>query len=69
MIGLEAGGLRLFVEKAEPFGPVLEFFVDDFEEAKANLVEAGCAVEIEDPSVPKCYMRDPFGLIFNLARR
>jgi hypothetical protein len=22
----------------------------------------------EDPSVPRCYLRDPFGLVFNLVR-
>jgi hypothetical protein len=24
-------------------------------------------VEDEDPKIPHCYMRDPFGIIFNLA--
>jgi hypothetical protein len=22
----------------------------------------------EDPSIPRCYLRDPFGLVFNLGR-
>jgi hypothetical protein len=30
-------------------------------------MKAGCRVEDEDPKIPHCYMRDPFGIIFNLA--
>jgi hypothetical protein len=33
------------------------------------LVENGCRIEIEDPRVPRCYVRDPFGLIFNIAEK
>jgi catechol 2,3-dioxygenase-like lactoylglutathione lyase family enzyme len=69
MIGLEAGGLRLFLDRAEPYGPVLEFFVEDLEAAKLRLVAAGCRIENDDPSVPRCYMRDPYGLVFNIALR
>ncbi len=45
MIGLEAGAFRLFLEKAEPYGPVLEFKIDDFEAAKVKLVAAGCRID------------------------
>jgi catechol 2,3-dioxygenase-like lactoylglutathione lyase family enzyme len=69
MTGLEAGGFRLFIDKAEPYGPVLEFKVDDLEAAKRELGAAGCRIENEDPSIPRCYVRDPFGLIFNIARK
>lgn len=69
MIGLESGAFRLFLDKAEPYGPVLEFKVDDFEIAKQRLVAAGCRIENEDPSVPRCYIRDPYGLIFNIAQK
>ncbi|HEX4506318.1 MAG TPA: VOC family protein [Alphaproteobacteria bacterium] len=69
MIGLESGAFRLFLDKAEPYGPVLEFKVDDLEAAKAELVAAGCRIENDDPSVPRCYIRDPFGLIFNIAQK
>ena len=48
-------------------GPVLEFYVADVEAAKKELFPAGCRVEQEDPSVPRCYLRDPFGLTFNLS--
>ena len=69
MIGLESGAFRLFLDEAEPYGPVLEFKVDDFEAAKRQLVAAGCRIENEDPSVPHCYIRDPYGLIFNIAQK
>jgi predicted enzyme related to lactoylglutathione lyase len=67
LIGLEAGAFRLFLERAQAYGPVFEFFVDNLEDAKARLVASGCRVEAEDPSIPKCYIRDPFGLTFNIA--
>jgi catechol 2,3-dioxygenase-like lactoylglutathione lyase family enzyme len=69
MIGLETGALRLFVERAPSSGPVLDFLVDDIEAAKARLVGAGCHVVEEDSSIPRCYLRDPFGLTFNIDRR
>ena len=67
MIGFETGNFRLFVDKGESYGPVFEFFVPHLEQAKKMLVEHGCRIEIEDPRVPRCYVRDPFGLIFNIA--
>jgi catechol 2,3-dioxygenase-like lactoylglutathione lyase family enzyme len=69
MIGLEAGGFRLFLDKAEPYGPVFEFIVPDLQAAKAGLTAAGCRIENDDPSVPRCYVRDPYGLIFNIAQK
>jgi catechol 2,3-dioxygenase-like lactoylglutathione lyase family enzyme len=69
LIGLDAGHFRLFLEEAEPLGPVFEFFTRDFDGTKAKLREAGCVMMLEDASVPKCYFRDPFGLIFNLAQQ
>jgi catechol 2,3-dioxygenase-like lactoylglutathione lyase family enzyme len=69
LVGLESGSFCLYVEKGAPYGPVFEFYVTDLTAAKAHLVAAGCRVEAEDPSIPRCYVRDPFGLIFNLAER
>jgi predicted enzyme related to lactoylglutathione lyase len=69
MIGLEAGGVRLFLDRREPMGPVLEFFVDDVEAAKSAVVAAGGAVLEENASIPRVYVRDRFGLIYNLAKR
>jgi len=69
LIGFETGGFRLFIDKGESYGPVFEFFVPDLEQARKMLIENGCRVEIEDPQIPRCYVRDPFGLIFNLAQK
>ena len=35
--------------------------------AKADLVKRGAKVLREEPEVPRCYVRDPFGLTYNLA--
>lgn len=37
-----------------------------FNAAKRSLLSAGCTVREEDPSVPRCYIRDPHGLVFNI---
>ena len=68
MVGLETGAFRLFLEQRPALGPVLEVLAGDFEDRKSALVAAGCEIIEDDPSVPRCYMRDPFGLIFNLGK-
>ena len=69
MCGLDTGSFNLFIDPAPNLGPVLEFEADDLPAMRARLLGAGCAVVEEDPSIPRCYLRDPFGLIFNLRRR
>ncbi|RDS82420.1 VOC family protein [Dyella psychrodurans] len=69
MVGFETGSFRLYVEKGEAHGPVFDFLVPDVQAAKAKLVAAGCALVEEDASVPRCYLRDPFGVTFNLGLR
>jgi len=69
MIGLEAGGLRLFLDRAPGYGPVLEFFVDDLEAAKAALVAEGARIDEENPAIPRCYVTDRFGLTYNIAEK
>jgi predicted enzyme related to lactoylglutathione lyase len=68
MVGFETGSFRLYVEKGNEHPPVFEFLVHDVEAAKRQLVDAGCTIVEEDPSIPRCYIRDPFGLVFNLGR-
>ena len=68
LVGFEAGGFRIYVEKGKYHGPVFEFLVPDVESAKQRLLAAGCILQEEDPSIPRCYLRDPFGLVFNLGR-
>jgi predicted enzyme related to lactoylglutathione lyase len=69
LVGFESGSFCLYVEKGPSYGPVFEFYVADLVSAKRELIAAGCRIENEDPSIPRCYIRDPFGLIFNLAQR
>jgi catechol 2,3-dioxygenase-like lactoylglutathione lyase family enzyme len=68
MVGLETGAFRLFVEAGRPHGPVFDFLVADVLETKAQLIAAGCTVIEEDSSIPRCYIRDPFGVVFNVGR-
>jgi hypothetical protein len=42
--------------------------VADLEAAKRLLVEAGCEIVKDEPDFPRCYVRDPFGLTYNLRR-
>jgi hypothetical protein len=32
------------------------------------MLAAGCALQEENPALPRCYIRDPFGLVFNIAQ-
>jgi len=68
MVGFEAGAIQLFVERGgPPHPPVFEMRVADVQAAKNELVSSGCVVVEENPHVPRCYMRDPFGFVFNLT--
>jgi predicted enzyme related to lactoylglutathione lyase len=68
MMGFETGAFCLYVEKGEEHGPVFEFLVADVEAAKRQLVDAGCTIVEESASVPRCYIRDPYGVVFNIGR-
>jgi catechol 2,3-dioxygenase-like lactoylglutathione lyase family enzyme len=68
LVGFQTGAFTLYVEKGAAHGPVLEFLVPDVALARAQLLAAGCVVVEEDPSVPRCYVRDPQGLVFNVRR-
>jgi hypothetical protein len=45
---------------------VLEVTVDSVEEAKERLVRNGCEIVKDEPDFPRCYIKDPFGLMYNL---
>ena len=68
IVGFETGSFRLYVEKGKEHGPVFEFLVPDVEAAKSKLLTAGCVVVEEDSSVPRCYVKDPYGLVFNVGQ-
>jgi predicted enzyme related to lactoylglutathione lyase len=68
LVGYDTGSFRLYVEEGEAHGPVFEFKVGDFAAARASLLEAGCSLLEEDPKVPRCYLKDPYGLVFNIEQ-
>jgi predicted enzyme related to lactoylglutathione lyase len=68
LTGFETGAFCLYVEKGKEHGPVFEYLVPDVQAAKRRLVAAGCTVLEEDPSLPRCYIRDPYGVVFNIGQ-
>jgi catechol 2,3-dioxygenase-like lactoylglutathione lyase family enzyme len=68
LVGYEAGNFRLYVEKGSDLGVVFDFIVPDAVKAREKLIAAGCEVFEEEPNVPRIYVRDPFGLLFNIAQ-
>ena len=63
----DAEPLNLFViEDDEIGGLVMELFVDDLEAAKEHLMANGCEVLRWRGKGQDCYIRDPFGVIFNI---
>ena len=59
--------INLFIEPGPALGPVLEVTVASVEEAKLRLVKQGCKIVKDEPDFPRCYVQDPFGLIYNLT--
>ena len=68
MISLHGENINLFIERGPALGPVLEVTVANVEEAKSRLVANGCEVVKDEPDFPRCYVKDPFGLIYNLTK-
>jgi catechol 2,3-dioxygenase-like lactoylglutathione lyase family enzyme len=68
MIGLHGQHINLFIEPGPPLGPVLEVTVDSVADGKQRLVDLGCEVVKDEPGFPRCYIKDPFGLIYNLTQ-
>ncbi|HLZ49974.1 MAG TPA: VOC family protein [Candidatus Acidoferrum sp.] len=67
MIGLHGKHINLFIEPGPSLGPVLEVTVDNVVDARQRLVKEGCEVVKDEPDFPRCYVKDPFGLIYNLT--
>jgi catechol 2,3-dioxygenase-like lactoylglutathione lyase family enzyme len=57
----------LYVSREKFLGPVLEFKVENLDEARAELVGRGCEVVIWEGKGKRCYIKDPFGTCFNLC--
>jgi predicted enzyme related to lactoylglutathione lyase len=67
MISLHGEHINLFIERGPAIGSVLEVTVDNVEEAKARLLKSGCEIVKDEPDFPRCYIKDPYGLIYNLT--
>ncbi|WP_143525866.1 VOC family protein [Rhodanobacter sp. C05] len=68
LTGFGTGPFCLYVERGHAHGPVFDFLAADIQVTRQQLPGAGSAVVEEDASVPRCYMRDPYGLVFNLGQ-
>jgi catechol 2,3-dioxygenase-like lactoylglutathione lyase family enzyme len=66
MISLHGNHINLFIERGPILGPVLEVTVSNVEEAKDRLTRNGCEIVKDEPDFPRCYVKDPSGLIYNL---
>jgi catechol 2,3-dioxygenase-like lactoylglutathione lyase family enzyme len=67
MVGLHGKHINLFIEPGPSLGPVLEVTVKNVKEARASLEKKGCKIIKDEPHVPRCYIQDPQGLIYNLT--
>jgi len=67
MIALHGKHINLFIEPGPPLGPVLEVTVDNIADTKQRLVKNGCEIVKDEPDFPRCYVKGPFGLIYNLT--
>src|SRR3984957_14590674 len=69
MIGLHGKHINLFIDPGPTLGPVLEITLDSVEKAKGQLVKNGCEIVKDEPDFPRCYVKDPYGLIYNLTTK
>lgn len=65
-IELGRGPGRLFLEESPLTGQVAEFLCDDLNKGKQYLMEAGCEVIVWEGKGGRCYLKDPFGVVFNV---
>ncbi len=66
IIELKAGQFRFFLDKGPTMGPIMEYVVENLDAAKEELLRNGCQVIRWDGKGKPCYMRDPFGILFNV---
>jgi beta-lactam-binding protein with PASTA domain len=67
MVSLHGKIINLFIERGPALGPVFEVTVKNVQEAKSNLKKKGCKIIKDEPNFPRCYGKDPNGLIYNLT--
>ncbi|HEX4159082.1 MAG TPA: VOC family protein [Rhizomicrobium sp.] len=66
-ISIHGSNINFFIERGPKLGPVLELHVGDVAAAKIRLLEQGCKVIKDEPEFPRCYIEDPYGLMYSLA--
>lgn len=54
------------IEGSENLGPVMELVVKNLEEAKNHLLENGFIIVRWEGKGKDCYVKDPYGMIFNV---
>lgn len=67
MISLHGENINFFIERGPALGPVFEVTVKSVQEAKTRLKKKGCRIVKGEPDFPRCYVKDPYGLIYNLT--
>lgn len=67
LISIRGKHINLFIERGPALGPVLEVTVANVREAVQRLENNGCEVIKDEPDFPRCYVKDPYGLIYNLT--
>jgi len=67
IISLHGKNINFFIERGPTLGPVLEVTVKSVKEAKASLKKKGCTIVKDEPDFPRCYVKDPNGLTYNLT--
>ena len=64
---IRSGDLNLYIMDNDNLrGTVMELNVGDVDEAKEYLLANDCTVVKWEGKGKDCYMRDPYGLVFNL---
>lgn len=62
----DAGKINFYISRGRTLGPITEYMVEDLEKAKSDLMEQGCTIIRWEGKGKPCYVRDPFGFVFNL---
>lgn len=68
MVSVHGPHINLFIERGPPLGPVFEVTVPDLAAATRALTKNGAEVVKDEPHVPRRYVRDPYGLTYNLTK-
>ena len=68
MISIHGPNINMFIERGPSLGPIFEVMVGDVDVASRRLAQNGCMIVKHEPQVPRTYVRDPFGLIYNLHK-